>query len=48
MAQDALVVDVGGGIGSQTVKIAQNNAHLRFVIQDREPVTKDAAVVSDV
>ncbi|GJE83945.1 O-methyltransferase [Phanerochaete sordida] len=44
LAQDALVVDVGGGIGSQTVKIAQNNAHLRFVIQDREPVTKDAAV----
>ncbi|GJE88029.1 O-methyltransferase [Phanerochaete sordida] len=42
LKQDAIVVDVGGGIGSQSLIIAQHNEHLRFIVQDREPVVKDA------
>ncbi|EKM58628.1 uncharacterized protein PHACADRAFT_253095 [Phanerochaete carnosa HHB-10118-sp] len=40
--EDAVVVDVGGGIGSQSMTLAQNHSHLRFVVQDRDPVVKDA------
>jgi hypothetical protein len=47
LKHDALVVDVGGGIGSQSMTLAQNYSHLRFVIQDREPVLKDAVMVRD-
>ena len=39
-------MDVGGGLGSQSMTLAQNFSHLRFVIQDREPVLKDTAQVS--
>ena len=42
LKQDAAVADVGGGIGSQSMTLAQNYSHLRFVVQDREPVVKDA------
>lgn len=31
-----LVVDVGGGIGSTTLRLAQAFPELRFVVQDRE------------
>lgn len=43
--QDALVVDVGGGIGGQSLILAQNCPNLRFVVQDRENVIKDATAV---
>ena len=46
LKQDAIVVDVGGGIGSQSLILAQHNEHLRFVVQDRESVVKDAVKVS--
>ena len=45
LKQDAVVVDVGGGIGSQSMTLAQNHSHLRLVVQDREPVVKDAIQV---
>lgn len=33
-------MDVGGGIGSTTLRLAQRFPKLRFIIQDREPVCK--------
>lgn len=42
---NALVVDVGGGVGSVSMTIAENVPHLRFIIQDREAVVKDATGV---
>ncbi|TDL27010.1 S-adenosyl-L-methionine-dependent methyltransferase [Rickenella mellea] len=38
----SIVVDVGGGIGSQSLTIAQAHHHLKIVVQDREPVVKEA------
>ncbi|KAJ7075074.1 O-methyltransferase [Mycena belliarum] len=35
----ALVVDVGGGVGSTSLEIARANPHLRFVVQDLASVT---------
>ncbi|KAN0130088.1 hypothetical protein V8E53_012033 [Lactarius tabidus] len=40
LEEGALVVDVGGGIGSTSLRLAQRFPKLRFVIQDREPVCK--------
>ena len=33
-------MDVGGGIGSTTLRLTQRFPKLRFIIQDREPVCK--------
>ncbi|KAH8987939.1 O-methyltransferase [Lactarius hatsudake] len=38
----SLVVDVGGGVGSQTLTLARRHPGLRFVVQDRETVVGDA------
>ncbi|KAH9024025.1 S-adenosyl-L-methionine-dependent methyltransferase [Lactarius deliciosus] len=38
----SLVVDVGGGVGSQSLALARRHPDLRFVIQDREAVLSDA------
>lgn len=35
---DALVVDVGGGVGNHTLALARAYPRLRFVVQDRERV----------
>ncbi|KAI0697894.1 O-methyltransferase [Cytidiella melzeri] len=39
---DSVVVDVGGGIGSQSMILAKTFDHLKFVVQDREEVVPDA------
>ncbi|KAI1787760.1 S-adenosyl-L-methionine-dependent methyltransferase [Ganoderma leucocontextum] len=36
LPKDAVVVDVGGGIGSVTFRIAAAHTHLRHIVQDRE------------
>ena len=36
---------VGGGIGTQSMTLAQNHSHLRFVVQDREETLTDAIQV---
>ena len=38
----SLVVDVGGGLGSQSLTLARRHPDLRFVVQDREAVVGDA------
>jgi hypothetical protein len=35
---DSIVVDVGGGIGSTTMLLAEAFGHLQFVVQDRKVV----------
>lgn len=42
---NALVVDVGGGIGAQSMTIAKKFQHLRIIVQDREQTVKDAVSV---
>jgi len=42
LPKDALVVDVGGGVGSQSLVLALHHPHLRFIIQDRQGVVGDA------
>ncbi|KAJ7042930.1 O-methyltransferase [Mycena alexandri] len=44
LADGALIVDVGGGIGSVSLDIANANPHLRFVIQDKAAVTQEGKV----
>jgi hypothetical protein len=38
----SLVVDVGGGVGSQSLTLARHHPNLRFVVQDRDAVIGDA------
>ena len=45
LPEGALVVDVGGGVGSQSLTLATHFPQLRFVVQDREPVMGDAIEV---
>jgi hypothetical protein len=43
--EGSLVVDVGGGVGTQTLLLADHHPQLRFVVQDRETVLGDAVEV---
>jgi ubiquinone/menaquinone biosynthesis C-methylase UbiE len=45
LPEGSLVVDVGGGVGSQSLTLATHHPHLRFVVQDRELVVGDATEV---
>ena len=36
LPKDAVVIDVSGGIGSVTFRIAAAHPHLRYIVQDRE------------
>ena len=47
LKKGAVVVDVGGGIGSQTLTLSKAYENLNFVVQDREAVIQDAVKVSD-
>ncbi|EIW63673.1 O-methyltransferase [Trametes versicolor FP-101664 SS1] len=38
LPKDSVVVDIGGGIGSVSVVLAQAYPHLKFVVEDRAPV----------
>ena len=42
---DALVVDVGGGIGTASLALAKEFSNLKIVIQDRRPVVEDGIEV---
>jgi hypothetical protein len=42
LPEGSLVVDVGGGVGSQSLTVASHHSQLRFVVQDRESVVGDA------
>lgn len=35
---NSLIIDVGGGIGSTSMKLAEGFPELKFVVQDREAV----------
>ena len=48
LPEGSLVVDVGGGVGSQSLTLAQHHPQLRFVIQDRESVLGDATDVCEM
>jgi hypothetical protein len=41
----ALVVDIGGGVGGFSLQLSQLHPQLKFVIQDRAPVLKQAETV---
>jgi MinD-like ATPase involved in chromosome partitioning or flagellar assembly len=45
LKEDALIVDVGGGIGSSTLQLIKAYPHLRYVVQDTAKVITDAARV---
>lgn len=45
LKEDALVVDVGGGIGSTTLKLLKAYPHLRYIVQDRPHVIADGVKV---
>ncbi|KLO06095.1 S-adenosyl-L-methionine-dependent methyltransferase [Schizopora paradoxa] len=41
LKKDAVVVDVGGGIGSFSLALAKEHPQVKFVVQDRGPVVED-------
>ncbi|KAI0341312.1 O-methyltransferase [Trametopsis cervina] len=43
LPKDSVVVDVGGGVGSQTLVLAKAFDHLKFVVQDRPSVIAESA-----
>jgi ubiquinone/menaquinone biosynthesis C-methylase UbiE len=45
LKENAVVVDVGGGVGSQSMALARHFTHLRFVLEDRESVLNEAVTV---
>ncbi|EIW62507.1 S-adenosyl-L-methionine-dependent methyltransferase [Trametes versicolor FP-101664 SS1] len=47
LPEDAVVVDVGGGIGSTSMVLANAYSHLRFVVQDRPIVVAVAPSLCD-
>ena len=45
LPEGSLVVDVGGGVGAQSLTLATHHPHLHFVVQDLESVVDDAVGV---
>ncbi|KAF8887585.1 S-adenosyl-L-methionine-dependent methyltransferase [Infundibulicybe gibba] len=44
LPESSLVVDVGGGNGSETFKIIKKAPHLKFIVQDRERVIQRISI----
>ncbi|KZV60684.1 S-adenosyl-L-methionine-dependent methyltransferase [Peniophora sp. CONT] len=42
LGEKALVVDVGGGIGAQSLTLSRSCPTLKFIVQDREPLMEPA------
>ncbi|KAF7791400.1 hypothetical protein EIP86_002414 [Pleurotus ostreatoroseus] len=42
LSKNAVIVDVGGGVGSHSLVLAKQYEHFQFVVQDREAVIADA------
>ncbi|KAI0049517.1 S-adenosyl-L-methionine-dependent methyltransferase, partial [Auriscalpium vulgare] len=42
LKQGSVVVDVGGGVGSQSLTLAKKHKHLHYIVQDRAPVVENA------
>ncbi|KAA1472201.1 O-methyltransferase [Dentipellis sp. KUC8613] len=42
LKEGAIVVDVGGGVGAQSLVLANNFSHLHFIVQDRAAVVPEA------
>ena len=45
LPEGSLVVDIGGGVGSQSLVLAKHHPQLCFIVQDREAVVRDAIEV---
>jgi 16S rRNA A1518/A1519 N6-dimethyltransferase RsmA/KsgA/DIM1 with predicted DNA glycosylase/AP lyase activity len=45
LKENALVVDVGGGVGSTTLQLLKAYPHLRYIVQDRPHVIADGIKV---
>jgi hypothetical protein len=45
LENDALVVDVGGGVGATTLQLKKVYPHLRYLVQDRPDVVADGIKV---
>lgn len=43
LPEGSIVVDVAGGVGTQTVFLAKEFDHLKFIVQDRAPVIENDA-----
>ncbi|KAM5545079.1 hypothetical protein V8D89_001190 [Ganoderma adspersum] len=44
---NSVLVDVGGGIGSQSIFVAQVHLHIHVVVEDREQVVSTAGSMMD-
>ena len=45
LPQGSIVVDVGGGVGAQSLTLATHHPQLRFVVQDLESVVPEGVDV---
>ena len=45
LSKGSMIVDVGGGVGAQSLALAKAFAHLQFIVEDRPSVISDAAKV---
>ena len=45
LPHDSVLVDVGGGIGSQSILVAEAHPHIHVVVEDREQVVSTASSV---
>ena len=46
LPNNSVIVDVGGGIGSQTMTLARAYTKLKFIVQDRQPTIYQAEKVN--